>query len=227
VRFGARVTSPVKTDEQSFGLTFLADRQRVGDAFANNRQALIASYTYTMRRLDNLITPRRGYVASIELGAGPRGVVNTANIGRVFGSATWLWLFDRRWQPVLRGQIGQVFGAGREDVPNDLLFRTGGDQTVRGYAYNSLGVPQNGAVVGGTVVAVVSAELVYWIKPQWGAAVFTDAGDAAESWRDFRLQHGTGIGARWRSPIGPVNVDLAYAHQTHKPRLHFSVGYGF
>jgi translocation and assembly module TamA len=227
IRLGARLTSPVKTDEQIWGVTYLADRQRIGDVFTNNRQALIASYSYTRRRLDNLITPRRGYVASIDVGAGPRGLVNTANIGRVVGSATWLSLFDQRWQTILRGQIGQVFGAGRLDVPNDLLFRTGGDQTVRGYAYNSLGVAQNGAVVGGTVVAVMSAELVYWISPQWGAAVFTDAGDAAESWRDFQLKHGTGVGARWRSPIGPVNVDLAYGHETRKPRLHFSVGYGF
>jgi translocation and assembly module TamA len=98
---------------------------------------------------------------------------------------------------------------------------------VRGYAFNSLGVAQNGAIVGGTVLAVLSAELVYAITPQWGAAVFTDAGNAADSWRGFRLQQGSGIGARWQSPVGPVNIDLAYGHATRKLRLHFSVGYGF
>jgi translocation and assembly module TamA len=107
------------------------------------------------------------------------------------------------------------------------LFRTGGNQTVRGYAFNSLGVTQNGAIVGGTVLAVLSAELIYAITPQWGAAVFTDAGNAADSWRGFRLQQGSGIGARWQSPVGPVNIDLAYGHATRKLRLHFSVGYGF
>jgi translocation and assembly module TamA len=127
----------------------------------------------------------------------------------------------------LRGQVGQVFGAGRETVPADLLFRTGGNQSVRGYGYNRLGVPFNGAIVGGTVLLVLSAELVYRITPQWGAAVFTDAGNATDSWRDFRLKAGSGVGARWRSPIGPVNIDLAYGHAVREPRLHFSVGYGF
>jgi translocation and assembly module TamA len=111
------------------------------------------------------------------------------------------------------------------------LFRTGGDQSVRGYAYNSLGVSvvQNGsaAVVGGTVMAVASAELVYWVTPAWGAAVFRDAGDAAESWREFKLNQGTGVGARWRSPIGMVNLDVAYGHSVNQVRFHFSVGYGF
>jgi translocation and assembly module TamA len=227
IRLGARITSPIKTDEQVWGTAYLAERQRVGDVFANNRQALIGTFIHTRRRLDNLITPRRGYVASIEFDAGMTGAAASRNLGRVLAGATWLDTWGTRWQPLLRGQAGQVFRASRLDVPSDLLFRAGGDQSVRGYSYNTLGVAQAGAIVGGTVFAVLSAEMVYWITPQWGAAVFTDAGNAADSWSDFRLVHGSGLGARWRSPIGPVNVDLAFAHETRKPRLHFSIGYGF
>jgi translocation and assembly module TamA len=227
IRFGARVTSPNKADEQVWGVSFLADRQRIGDTFVNNRQAFIGSYIYTRRRVDNPVSPRRGYVASIEVDGGLRGFINNTNIVRVVGNATWLSPVRQRWQGVLRGQVGQVFDASRTDVPGDLLFKAGGDQSVRGYGYNSIGVPEAGAVVGGTVLAVFSAELVYWLQPQWGAAVFTDAGDATDSWSDLSLKRGTGIGARWRSPIGPVNLDVAYGHQTHKPRLHFTIGYGF
>jgi translocation and assembly module TamA len=227
IRTGARVSSPDKLNESVWAMDFLADRQQIANADANNRQALIGSYTYTMRRLNNPINPRRGYVASATLGAGLRGVGNEKSLVRAVGRVTWLSPTVQRWQAVLRGEIGQVFGADRTTVPGDLLFRTGGDQTVRGYAYNSLGVLQNGAVVGGTVTAVISAELVYQLTPAWGAAVFTDAGNAADSWGDFRLKQGSGVGARWRSPIGPVNIDLAYGHATRTPRLHFSVGYGF
>jgi translocation and assembly module TamA len=223
----ARLTSPDKNDEKVWAVALYTDHQQIGDDFENNREALLGSFTYTRRRVDNLIAPSRGYVASIELGAGPGGVINKQGLVRTVGRVTYLSPYYNRWQAVLRAQVGQVFGAGRDTVPADLLFRTGGDQTVRGYGYNSLGVAQDGAVVGGTVTAVVSAELVYRITPQWGAAVFTDAGNAADTWRNFHFAQGSGVGARWRSPIGPVNLDLAYGHDTHDVRLHFSIGYGF
>jgi translocation and assembly module TamA len=163
----------------------------------------------------------------LEINGGPAGIVNKESFIRVVGRGTWLSPTYNRFQAVLRGQVGQVFGAGSDTVPGDLLFRTGGDQTVRGYAYNTLGVDRDGAIVGGTNTAVVSAELIYKVTPEWGAAIFTDAGNAANSWDGFRLKHGSGIGARWLSPIGSVNLDLAYGHETGETRLHFSVGYGF
>jgi translocation and assembly module TamA len=82
-------------------------------------------------------------------------------------------------------------------------------------------------VVGGRVLAVMSAELTHWLTPKYGAAIFQDAGDAADSWGELKLKRSTGIGARLRTPIGPVNLDLAYGQATHATRLHFSVGYGF
>jgi translocation and assembly module TamA len=227
LRTGLRIASPNKLDEKAWALTYYADRERIGDAYLNNRQALVASFSYTKRRLDHPLTPRRGYLASIDLGVGASGVLNEHNLLRAVARATWLTPFVQRWHGVLRGQVGQVFGAGRESVPEDLLFRTGGDQSVRGYGYNTLGPTLNGVVVGGTVSAVVSAELIYQFTPQWGGAVFTDAGNAADSWREFRFKRGSGIGARWQSPIGPVNLDFAYGHAIHQPRLHFSIGYGF
>lgn len=227
VRAGGRVASPEKENQHVWSVSYLADRQRIANIPPNNRQALIGSYGYTIRRLNNPLNPRRGYVASVELSAGPRGLLNEKSLARAVGKVTWLASIAPRWNTVMRGEIGQVFGAGRETVPADLLFRTGGNQSVRGYEYNRLGVPFGGAIVGGTVMSVVSAEAIYRITPQWGAAIFVDAGNAADSWRDFDMKVGSGIGARWRSPIGPVNIDLAYGHATHEPQLHFSVGYGF
>ncbi len=227
IRNDARLTSPDRNNEQIVGVSFLAERQRINGTDTNNRHALVATHTFTRRRVDNLLDPRRGYVAALELGLGARGLLTEESLARVVGRVTWLEPWTRNWKTVLRAQVGQVFGASRQTVPGDLLFRTGGDQTVRGYGYNSLGVAENNAIVGGRVLAVFSAELVYQVTPQWGAAVFNDAGNAADSWRDLKLVMGTGVGARWRSPIGPVNLDLAFAHETRKPRLHFSIGYGF
>jgi len=227
IRIDARMTGPIKTDEETWGISYMTERQRIADVVTNNRQALVGVYTYTRRRVDSLIAPHRGYVASIELSGGPRGILNEANIARVYGRANWLSPTVKRWQAVARTQVGQVMGASRELVPSALLFRTGGDQTVRGYAFNSLGVEQSGAVVGGRVLAIVSAELVYHLTPAWGAAIFHDAGNAADSWREFHFKQGSGVGARWNTPVGRINLDLAYAHATHQPHVHFSLGYGF
>jgi translocation and assembly module TamA len=231
IRVDARLTGPIKVDERAWGASYLADRQRLGGDAINNRQALVATFSHTRRRVDNVLSPERGYVASIDLAAGITGSLTEKNLARIDARGYTLIPLGQKWLTIFRGEIGDVLGAKRDAVPGDLLFRTGGDQTVRGYAYNSLGVTvvQNGSesVVGGTVTAVMSAELVYKITPTWGAAIFRDAGDAADSWAHFKLKQGTGIGARWRSPIGPVNLDLAYGHAVNQVRLHFSVGYGF
>lgn len=231
IRVDARLTGPSKTDERIWGASYLADRQRIGESSIDNRQAWIVSNSYIRRRVDNLLSPRRGYVAAVDVAGGITGSLTEKNLGRVVVRGYTITPLGRKWVTIFRGQVGDVFGAKRGAVPGDLLFRTGGDQSVRGYAYNSLGVHvvQNGseAVVGGPVMAVASAELMYKFTPAWGAAIFRDVGDAADSWRELKLKQGTGIGARWRSPIGMVNLDLAYGHAVNQMRLHFSVGYGF
>jgi translocation and assembly module TamA len=57
--------------------------------------------------------------------------------------------------------------------------------------------------------------------------VFVDAGNAANGLRDFKAAVGTGVGLRWRSPVGPLRLDLAYGREVRKFRLHFSVGIAF
>jgi translocation and assembly module TamA len=95
---------------------------------------------------------------------------------------------------------------------------------VRGYGYKEIGQRVDGRVFGGKHLAVFSAELEHMFTPVWGGAVFIDAGDAFEDGFDARV--GIGAGLRWRSPVGPVRVDLA--HGLGEPdqgvRLHVTVG---
>jgi translocation and assembly module TamA len=72
-----------------------------------------------------------------------------------------------------------------------------------------------------------SGELVQWLTPAWGAAAFIDFGNAAEAWRDYEPVYGYGLGARWKSPVGPVGVDIAYGEDTKDYRLHFNLGVSF
>ena len=115
----------------------------------------------------------------------------------------------------------------RAGIPTTFLFRTGGDRTVRGYAFESIGVPQGNAIVGGRYLAIGSIEYTRWFAGDWGGAVFVDAGDAFDDRRAFDLAVGYGIGARWRSPIGPFRADIAYGERARSLRLHFSAGFTF
>ena len=98
-----------------------------------------------------------------------------------------------------------------EKIPASLRYFTGGDQTVRGYAFNSLG-PRNSKnqVAGGHYLLIGSAEVDHRIGEKLGAAVFYDIGNAFDNINE-RFNQGVGIGARWYSPVGPIRVDLAYA----------------
>jgi translocation and assembly module TamA len=112
---------------------------------------------------------------------------------------------------LLRTQGGGLTTRDFDKIPASIRYFTGGDQTVRGYSYNSLG-PRDatGEVVGGHYLLIGSAEIDHRIGEKLGAAVFYDIGNAFDNINE-RFNQSVGIGARWYSPVGPIRVDLAYA----------------
>jgi translocation and assembly module TamA len=115
-------------------------------------------------------------------------------------------------------------------VPDSLRFRAGGDDSVRGYAYRSLGPVKGTAVGSGDALVTASVELARPISaslPQFWGAVFVDAGRAADSLQGLKPALGYGVGLRWRSPVGPLRLDLAHGQETGENRLHFSLGIAF
>ncbi len=81
--------------------------------------------------------------------------------------------------------------------------------------------------VGGRYLATGTVEYVRWLTPEWGAAAFVDVGDAADCGDELGANVGYGIGARWRTPAGPLAIDLAYGERDRKFRLGFSVAVAF
>jgi translocation and assembly module TamA len=202
------------------------EEQRVAGDVTDNRHALYLGHRRTYRRTDDFIAPRSGYMALLEVGGAPPGV-STRPFLRGILNGSWFIPVGRRGDLLLRGQAGAVLAESRQGIPTSFLFRTGGDQTVRGYAFESLGVRQGDAIVGGRRLVVMSTEYTHWIAENWGIAGFVDAGNAWDSVRPSRLAVGSGIGARLRTPIGPIRADLAYGRDERTVRLHFSVGYTF
>jgi translocation and assembly module TamA len=133
----------------------------------------------------------------------------------------------------LRLQGGALWAQQSAPVPETQLFLTGGDTTVRGYGLRDIGVPQaDGSVSPGRYLAVASLE---WQRPvwrngvrsPWESVVFVDAGAVANMPGDLRPKWGLGAGMRYNSPVGPLQVDLAYGLNSKRLRLHLNVGFNF
>ncbi|MGL6041379.1 MAG: autotransporter assembly complex protein TamA, partial [Deefgea sp.] len=128
---------------------------------------------------------------------------------------------------LLRLEVGETFSQDIFGVPTDALFRAGGVGSVRGYAFQSLGVSAGGSTAPGQVLATSSIEYQHPIVDDWRAAVFFDYGDAALDWQSFDAVGGVGVGARWSSPVGQIGADIAYGIETQKVRFEFAMGLAF
>ena len=210
----------------SVSLSSHFEHQTVAGSTTENNYALFAGYRRTFRTTDDLVSPRRGLLGTLEFGASVPGV-NTRDFARFRGRVNWLIPAGLRNDFLLRGEAGAVLAKSRLGIPSSFLFRTGGDQTLRGYAFETIGVPQGEAIVGGRYLALVSAEYTRWVTDTLGAAVFVDAGDAFDRGGSFDVAVGYGIGLRWRSPVGPLRADVAYGAREKNVRVHFSVGFSF
>jgi len=216
----------VERDQVTYSAGFYASQQMPTNAESANAYALYFEYGRTWRNVDDLLSPNRGYSINARVGAAPPGV-STAAMGRgILQFAAWLPV-DTKTQIIFKLEGGAVAAREARDVPIQLLFRTGGDTTVRGYEFNSLGPRIGDATVGGRYYALGSAEVVRWIGDIWGIATFIDAGNAADQPRDLKPVYGYGVGGRLRTPIGPMRMDVAYGQETHSVRLHLSVGLSF
>jgi translocation and assembly module TamA len=225
-RIGARTTAIDERSRPSFGAAYIASRQTPSGFPPEDVYATFLDYAHTWRTTDNLLSPRRGLVTQIELGGGVPGI-STKGFGRAIGRLAWFVPFGPANELSFRAEAGAVLASARDGIPESLLFRTGGATTVRGYNFESLGVTQGEAVVGGRYLAIASAEYTHWVWEGIGLAAFVDAGNAADEISGFRFALGYGVGVRVRSPIGPFRLDVAYGEEDGKVRLHFSVGLTF
>jgi translocation and assembly module TamA len=219
------------------------DAENHGFAPPPSASALSVNWGWTGRYFDSNSAPTRGQGVALELGAGYTLTGDRLPFTRTY--ARWIGFVpagkvenadktqSRSARIQLRAEAGAVNAADRALIPSTLNFLTGGDTTVRGYSYRSIGaVEPDGQVIAGRYLAVASVEyqrpVVYdgQLTP-WDGVAFVDAGAVADKPANFQTKVGVGFGARWASPIGPVQMDLAYGVQAHEFRLHFRLGFTF
>lgn len=176
-----------------------------------------ATFTYPSLRAeyvnaDDRIYPRNAFGATVMLRGGVEGAGSDASFAQAHASARWYRGMGARSRLIARGELGHTFTDALIDMPPSLRFFAGGDRSIRGYAWREVGprIPGNDGkqyALGAKNVATGSIEFEQYFNDSWGAAVFVDSGSAFDGTPDWHT--GVGVGLRWRSPVGPLRVDIA------------------
>ncbi|WP_341958092.1 autotransporter assembly complex family protein [Pseudomonas sp. RC10] len=187
---------------------------------------LMPGISYSYLRSDNRIDPHNGYRLQFETEVAKEGLGSDANVVHGTALVKGLTTVAQNHRFLGRLQVGGTATNGYKSIPPSLRFFAGGDQSVRGYDYQSLS-PENdeGDKIGGRYMIAGSAEYQYSIAEKWRVAAFVDQGNSFNSLDLPSLKTGVGIGIRWVSPVGPLRLDLAHALDDDGGiRLHFSMG---
>lgn len=210
------------------------DNAQTTGSLSDTRHAASAHYAWTWRRFDSMPFPSRGWGLGLELGAGI--TLGEPRIPYTRSLAKSLWLLpvgEQGHRLALRGVAGAVSTRNADNIPVTQLFVAGGEYSVRGYAPGSIGITSpSGLVTAGRYLLTGSAE---WLIPirmnqrrsDWDSVLFVDSGAVSNSSSSWNPVVGVGVGTRWRSPVGPLEIDLARALDTQRWRLHMSIGFRF
>jgi len=209
---------------------FLGEQSRFGQTLQGSRQFWLGGGRLGHRRLDNPLFPTQGHSWDLEIKGASASLLSSASLAQARINSAWVHPVGRSIIKT-RGEMATTWSSDFGQLPKSLRWFAGGDQSVRGYGFESLG-PRNpeGQVVGGQHRLLLSVEGMYpVVGNEWYAAAFVDTGNAFNRFDAMDLHTGAGVGARWRSPIGLVRIDIAQPLKgaTRQPRLHLAVGAEF
>jgi translocation and assembly module TamA len=176
---------------------------------SNTSLLLIPSISWARIWADDTIYTKHGGRLSLSLSGASESVLSDTTFGQAVVRGKFIHSFTENGRFITRGTLGVTEVTDFTKLPSSLRFFAGGDSSIRGFDFESLGpLGDDGLVEGGRYLAVGSVEYEQMIVGNWGAAIFSDFGNAMNSWDD-PLEYSVGIGARWRSPIGLIRIDVA------------------
>ena len=175
---------------------------------------------------DNTLRPARGYRLGLEVTGASDAIGSDTTFSQVMADAKWIRSFGNDHRLLVRGRVGAIWADDFTKLPPSVRFFAGGDNSIRGYDFESLGPRDaNGLVIGGNRLVVASIEYEFPLVRRWSAAFFVDSGSAYSD-NDFETSTGFGAGIRWQSPLGPIRIDVARPldGEDRDLRLHVSLG---
>mgnify|MGYP003625283003 CR=1 FL=1 len=170
---------------------------------------LIPSISWARIWADDTIYTKQGGRLSLSLSGASEAILADTTFGQAVLRGKYIHSFTENGRFITRGTLGITEVTDFSKLPSSLRFFAGGDSSIRGFDFESLGpLGDDGEVEGGRYLAVGSVEYEQMIVGNWGAAIFSDFGNALNSWDD-PLEYSVGVGVRWRSPIGLIRIDVA------------------
>ncbi|MFL6199243.1 MAG: autotransporter assembly complex protein TamA [Thermoanaerobaculia bacterium] len=228
---GAGLTRARGSWREAFGLNFQREDFEVG-LDKGVSELLLPQASWNRVKADDRISATSGQRLEFKIRGADEALLSNASFLQAEAEGKLITSFADRFRFISRAQVGYTETDQFRELPPTMRFFAGGDQSVRGFAYQALGpVDEAGNVIGGKTLLTGSVELEYRILEKWrflekwGIAAFYDTGNAMESFSGS-LERGAGVGLRWVSPIGPIRADMAWAlSEPDRPvRFHLTVG---
>ena len=192
----------------------------------DNSLLVLPAIAFDNKEADQDLHPTHGRRLGLELRGTHRAIGSSTNFLQVVGRARFIRSFGTDSRLIARGTIGFTAKEEFDALPPSVRFFAGGDESIRGFNYKSLGpLDQDGNVVGGSNLLVASLEYERRLKGEFFGAVFVDGGNAFDG-TEVDPAYGAGLGIKWRSPIGQLRFYLA--HPLNKSddsiKIHVSLG---
>jgi translocation and assembly module TamA len=206
-------------------LTYQFEDFEVGGE-SNTNHLLIPGIGYQKAEYDSPVYTREGFRLGFDLRGAGEGFISDISFIQAHIQGKYITSLGERSRIITRGEIGATATSDFDNLPASLRFFAGGDNSIRGFDFKSLGpVNDTGEVVGGRYLVVGSAEYEYRVFDKWSIAAFTDFGNAYNH-EPEKIEYSAGAGVRWQSPVGLIRVDLAAGiSQDDTPlRVHISIG---
>ncbi len=223
---GARWIQQMGPWQRTLGLSWGREQFDIGATKDQASELLLAIGGLQRVRADDRMNTRNGWRLAIELKGALEAIASDTDLAQVLVQSKYVHATSERGKVILRGDIGITSVDDFSLLPPSLRFFAGGDTSLRGYRYQSLGpVDSSGEVVGGKHLAIASLEYEHRLDKGFSLAAFYDYGNAFNE-LPIDAVAGAGLGLRWRLPIGALRLDVAFAldRPGNPARLHLTIG---